>query len=121
MIDLADFLFIAKNRGRLFHHKVTEVGGVEDGKGQADTVHRRLEPPGQVGQRDRAGVNLPDPVIDADIHRLDRILHQAPQAGLLVGEFSLGEVVPYVLKNSPCRVILYQSSYTEPSTPYLTE
>ena len=37
------------------------------------------------------------------------------------GEFSIGEVVPYVLKNSPCRVILYQSSYTEPSTPYLTE
>ena len=37
------------------------------------------------------------------------------------GEFSLGEVAPYVLKNSPCRVILYQSSYTEPSTPYLTE
>lgn len=37
------------------------------------------------------------------------------------GEFSLGEVVPYVLKNSPCRVILYQSSYTKPSTPYLTE
>jgi nucleotide-binding universal stress UspA family protein len=26
------------------------------------------------------------------------------------GEFSLGEVVPYVLKNSPCRVMLYQSS-----------
>jgi nucleotide-binding universal stress UspA family protein len=24
------------------------------------------------------------------------------------GEFSLGEVVPYVLKNAPCRVILYQ-------------
>jgi nucleotide-binding universal stress UspA family protein len=37
------------------------------------------------------------------------------------GEFSLGEVVPYVLKNSPCRVILYQSSYTKPSMPYLTE
>jgi nucleotide-binding universal stress UspA family protein len=37
------------------------------------------------------------------------------------GEFSLGEVVPYVLKNSPCRVILYQSSYTKPSTPYLAE
>jgi nucleotide-binding universal stress UspA family protein len=37
------------------------------------------------------------------------------------GEFSLGEVAPYVLKNSPCRVILYQSSYTKPSTPYLTE
>lgn len=37
------------------------------------------------------------------------------------GEFSLGEVVPYVLKNSPCRVILYQSSYTIPSKPYFAE
>jgi nucleotide-binding universal stress UspA family protein len=37
------------------------------------------------------------------------------------GEFSLGEVVPYVLKNSPCPVILYQSSYTVSSTPYLAE
>jgi nucleotide-binding universal stress UspA family protein len=37
------------------------------------------------------------------------------------GEFSLGEVVPYVLKNSPCRVILYQSSYTAPSAPYQAE
>jgi hypothetical protein len=37
------------------------------------------------------------------------------------GEFSLGEVVPYVLKNSPCRVILYQSSYTVPSAPYQAE
>ncbi|MFC1860403.1 universal stress protein [Chloroflexota bacterium] len=26
------------------------------------------------------------------------------------GEFSLGDVVPYVLKNSPCRVILYQQN-----------
>jgi len=26
------------------------------------------------------------------------------------GEFSLGDVVPYVLKNAPCRVILYQQS-----------
>lgn len=37
------------------------------------------------------------------------------------GEYSLGEVVPYVLKNTPCRVILYQSAYTIPSTPYLNE
>ncbi len=26
------------------------------------------------------------------------------------GEFSLGDVVPYVLKNAPCRVILYHQS-----------
>ena len=31
--------------------------------------------------------------------------HQWP-----LGEFSLGEVVPYVLKNAPCRVILYRQS-----------
>ena len=40
---------------------------------------------------------------------------------LRFGEFNLGEVVPYVLKNSSCRVILYQSTYTMPSTPYLNE
>ena len=28
------------------------------------------------------------------------------------GEFSLGEVVPYVLKNAPCRVILYHQATT---------
>ncbi len=29
------------------------------------------------------------------------------------GEFSLGEVVPYVLKNAPCRVILYHQYLSE--------
>ena len=33
------------------------------------------------------------------------------------GEFDLGEIIPYVLKNSPCRVMLYQSSYTLEETP----
>jgi nucleotide-binding universal stress UspA family protein len=28
------------------------------------------------------------------------------------GQFSLGDVVPYVLKNAPCRVILYQEYTT---------
>jgi nucleotide-binding universal stress UspA family protein len=31
------------------------------------------------------------------------------------GEFSLGEVMPYVLKNATCRVILYHQ-YTEPTS-----
>lgn len=29
------------------------------------------------------------------------------------GQFSLGDVVPYVLKNAPCRVILYQQQLSE--------
>lgn len=29
------------------------------------------------------------------------------------GEFSLGEVVPYVLKNAPCRVIIYHQYLAE--------
>jgi len=29
------------------------------------------------------------------------------------GEFSLGEVVPYVLKNAPCRIILYHQYLSE--------
>ena len=32
------------------------------------------------------------------------------------GEFSLGEVVPYVLKNATCRVILYHQYTTSPGT-----
>jgi nucleotide-binding universal stress UspA family protein len=28
------------------------------------------------------------------------------------GQFTLGEVVPYVLKNAPCRVILYHQPVT---------
>jgi len=28
------------------------------------------------------------------------------------GQFSLGNVVPYVLKNAPCRVILYHELLT---------
>jgi nucleotide-binding universal stress UspA family protein len=53
----------------------------------------------------------PGPAIvsEAIERRIDMIL-----LGLIYkvrfGEFSLGEVVPYVLKNSPCRVMLYQSS-----------
>jgi nucleotide-binding universal stress UspA family protein len=31
---------------------------------------------------------------------------------LRYGQFDLGDVVPYVLKNSPCRVLLYQSAYS---------
>lgn len=29
------------------------------------------------------------------------------------GQFSLGSTVPYILKNAPCRVILYQQQATE--------
>ncbi len=31
------------------------------------------------------------------------------------GQFSLGDVVPYVLKNAPCRVILYHHQRTPPT------
>ena len=37
------------------------------------------------------------------------------------GEFSMGEIVPYMLKNSPCRLMLYQSCYAMQLMPFLNE
>jgi nucleotide-binding universal stress UspA family protein len=44
---------------------------------------------------------------EATDHNVDLII-MGIQYKRRLGQFSLGEVVPYVLKNSPCRVILYQ-------------
>ena len=37
------------------------------------------------------------------------------------GEFSMGEIVPYILKNSPCRLIIYQSCYAMQMMQFLNE
>jgi nucleotide-binding universal stress UspA family protein len=60
-------------------------------------------------------------IINEAIERAADLILMGIAYKIRFGEFSLGEVVPYVLKNTPCRVILYQSSYTKPSMPYLTE
>ena len=49
----------------------------------------------------------PSIVDAAEEHNIDLIIMGIKHKQRL-GQFSLGSVVPYVLKNAPCRVILYQ-------------
>ena len=75
-------------------------------------------------------LNHIETVADGQNYKIDTDLLQAREAGAAIvdeaverevdlilmgigykrrfGEFSLGDVVPYVLKNAPCRVILYR-------------
>ena len=75
-------------------------------------------------------LNHIETVADEQNYKIDTDLLQAREAGAAIvdeaverevdlilmgigykrrfGEFSLGDVVPYVLKNAPCRVILYR-------------
>ncbi len=46
-------------------------------------------------------------IIDEAIERGVDLILMGVQYKMRFGQFSLGSVVPYVLKNAPCRVILY--------------
>ena len=47
------------------------------------------------------------PIVDEAIEREVDLILISVTYKTRFGEFSLGDVVPYVLKNAPCRVILY--------------
>jgi nucleotide-binding universal stress UspA family protein len=49
-------------------------------------------------------------IIDEAVEREVDLILMGVQYKRHFGQFSLGNVVPYVLKNAPCRVILYQYS-----------
>ena len=51
-------------------------------------------------------------IIDEAVERKIDLILMGIQYKRRFGQFSLGNVAPYVLKNTPCRVILYQQ-YTE--------
>jgi nucleotide-binding universal stress UspA family protein len=53
-------------------------------------------------------------IIDEAIEREVDLILMGVQYKMRFGQFSLGSVVPYVLKNAPCRVILYHQ-YTPPT------
>ncbi|MFC2018967.1 universal stress protein [Chloroflexota bacterium] len=60
----------------------------------------------EVLQARDVGPAIVDEAVDKNANLI--VMNTANQWPL--GEFSLGEVVPYVLKNAPCRVILYHQS-----------
>ena len=49
-------------------------------------------------------------IIDETIERVVDLILMGVKYKRRFGQFSLGDVVPYVLKNAPCRVMLYQQS-----------
>ena len=46
-------------------------------------------------------------IVDEAVERAVDLILMGVTYGRRFGQFSLGDVVPYVLKNAPCRVILY--------------
>ena len=49
-------------------------------------------------------------IIDEAVERDVDLVLMGVTYGKRFGQFSLGHVVPYILKNAPCRVILYQNT-----------
>ncbi len=84
---------IHRAEGILDH--VEEVAEQEDYKVQTDVLQARDAGPAIIDEAVERGADLIVMGIGQKRH---------------FGQFSLGNVVPYVLKNAPCRVILYQNS-----------
>ena len=84
---------IQKAEGILNH--VEEVAEQEDYKVQTDVLQARDAGPA---------------IIDEAIERGADLIVLGVRQKKHFGQFSLGDVVPYVLKNAPCRVILYQKN-----------
>jgi nucleotide-binding universal stress UspA family protein len=74
-------------------NKVEDVAGEEDYEIETDVLQAREVGPAIVDEAVERGVSL----ILMGVAYKQRF-----------GQFNLGNVVPYVLKNSPCPVILYQ-------------
>ena len=51
-------------------------------------------------------------IVDEAVEREVDLILMGVTYGRRFGQFSLGDVVPYVLKNAPCRVILYHQPTT---------
>lgn len=49
-------------------------------------------------------------IVDGAVERKADLILMGIEYKRRFGQFSLGDVAPYVLKNAPCRVILYQVS-----------
>ena len=61
-------------------------------------------------QAREAGPTIVDEAVERDV---DLVL-MGVEYKKRFGQFSLGTVIPYVLKNAPCRVILYHQYTKEP-------
>ncbi len=82
---------IQRAEGILDH--IEKVAEQEDGEVQTDVLQARDAGPA---------------IIDEAVERGADLIVMGIKYKKRFGQFSLGNVAPYVLKNAPCRVILYQ-------------
>ena len=123
-VELANRLLAKKNRGKIYIVHVISVeralpidAEIESEIGKAEDILKHIE-----GIAKGHGYNIetdllqareagPAIVNEAVEQEVDLILIGVIYK-MRFGEFSLGDVVPYVLKNAPCCVILYHQHAT---------
>ena len=118
-MELADRLLVKKNKGMVCAVHIISIeralpldAEIESEIRKAEDILNRIESiAGKQGcrietdllQAREAGPAIVDEAIEREV---DLILIGITYKSRF-GEFSLGDVVPYVLKNAPCRVIVY--------------
>jgi len=118
-IKLADRLLAKKNRGEICAVHVISIervlpldAEIESEIRKAEDILNHIESIAE-GQGCKIETELlqarevAPAIVDEAIEREVDLILIGVTYQMRFGEFSLGDVVPYVLKNAPCRVILY--------------
>ena len=86
---------------------------IQKAEGILNHIERVAEEQGYRIETDLLQAREPAPtIVDEAVERDVDLILISVKYKRRFGEFSLGDVIPYVLKNAPCHVILYQQ-YTE--------
>jgi len=121
-IELADRLLAKKNKGKIYIVHVISIertlpidAEIESEIGKAEEILKHIESIAEeqdynietdLLQAREAGPAIVNEAVEREV---DLIL-----MGIIYktrfGEFSLGDVAPYILKNAPCHVILYHQN-----------
>ncbi|MDD4876595.1 MAG: universal stress protein [Dehalococcoidales bacterium] len=119
IIELADNLLAKKNKGEICAVYVISIertlpvdAEIESEIGKAENILNNIEriavEQGLKIDTDLLQAREAGPaIVDEAIEREADLILMGLTYKRRFGEFSLGDVVPYVLKNAPCRVILY--------------
>ena len=118
-LELANNLLAKKNKGKIYAVHIIPIertfpldAEVEPEIRKADDILKHIENIAEERGYDietdllQAREVAPAIINEAIEQKVDLILLGITY-GKHFGEFSLGDVVPYVLKNAPCRIVLY--------------
>ncbi len=123
-MELADKLLSKKNRGEICAVYVISIeralpidaeieSEIKKAEDILDHIERTAEKQGWKIETDLLQAREVAPaIVDEAIEREVDLILIGVTYKRRYGEFSLGDVVPYVLKNAPCRVLLYHQYTT---------